>query len=51
MTRTALSLAVLLITAACASALTGPEVIAHAQARNGFSTRHDRRTVVTFENV
>jgi len=50
-TRTALSLAVLLITAACASALTGPEVIAHAQARNGFSTWHDRRTVVTLENV
>ncbi|HYV56752.1 MAG TPA: outer membrane lipoprotein-sorting protein [Candidatus Nitrosopolaris sp.] len=51
MTRTALSLVALLITAAAASALTGTEIIAQAQARNGFSTWHDRRSVVTLENV
>jgi outer membrane lipoprotein-sorting protein len=50
-TRTALSLAPLLLMAAHASALGGAEVIAQAQARNGFSTWHDRRSVVTLENV
>ena len=49
MTRTALSLAVLPITAARASALTGPEIVAQAQTRNGFSTWHDRRAVVTLD--
>ena len=51
MTRTVLPLAALLITAAHAFALDGSEVVAQAQARDGFSAWRDRRSVVTLENV
>lgn len=41
--------ALLVLAASDANALTGREVIEQAQVRNGFSTWHDRRTVVTLE--
>jgi len=39
----------ILLFASQANALTGREVIEQAQARNGFSTWHDRRSLVTLE--
>jgi hypothetical protein len=40
---------VLALFATSGHALTGAEVVAEAQARNGFATWHDRRSVVTLE--
>jgi hypothetical protein len=46
---TALAATALLLSATGAGALTGREVIEQAQARNGFATWRDRRSVVTIE--